>query len=66
VPIAESRESFKAAFAKNHNRNAEIKVFEDGDHGMFPPGGSQAVPGYLELMRDWISNAIQKPKSSRH
>jgi pimeloyl-ACP methyl ester carboxylesterase len=66
VPISESRESFKAAFAKNHNRNAEIKVFEDGDHGIFPPGGSEAVPGYLEFMREWILNAIQKPKSSHH
>jgi|GEM_PF-3325938 len=66
VPISESRASFKAAFARNHNRNAEIKVFEEGDHGIFPPGESEPVPSYLEFMRDWILNAIQKPKSSRN
>ncbi len=60
VPIFKSRDAFKAAFAINHNRNAEIKIFEEGDHGIFPPGGSEPVFGYKEFMRDWILNAIQK------
>jgi uncharacterized protein len=54
VPVSESMALFKKALAENHNRSAEFKVFEEGDHAIQESGSPYVLSGYPEFMRDWI------------
>ncbi|MBV8202834.1 MAG: alpha/beta fold hydrolase, partial [Acidobacteria bacterium] len=61
VPVADSWAAFAAAFARNGNKAAELKVFPGAEHGV--QDGVELRPAYLDFVGRWASERFGVKRS---
>ena len=74
VPPGPSRDLITAGLTRAHNRNAEVRLYQGGDHGLFEsPSGfmsdigkvTRLTPGYLTDLSAWIDRNVSGRQAPR-
>lgn len=60
LPVADSVTAFEQALRRAANPDVTIEVFAGADHQLRVAGGDAFVPGYLELVSDWLRRVTRR------
>ena len=63
LPVDSSVELFQQSLAQAGNNDVTIKVFPHAGHLITNPANDELVPGFLELITDWLKQRVQISKT---
>jgi hypothetical protein len=65
VPAWESAAMYSQSLRAAGNRDATIVVFPQGNHRILLPEAGEFVPGYLDLLGDWVARRAMAPSRTQ-